>query len=174
MRHSNLALVLIRIETNDEPHLLLIRDRKWGDWTVVGGHVEAHEGNDWALAAARECNEELAPLRHGRDFILLPLFSEPMNWGPIPSKSAGGEPTSYTAQVFALRFLTAPADCLERLPPGDFCLVPESVYATGRSASQDKVAAVARALGGLNRAAMSWDTALSSGGRPRLPIYATV
>jgi 8-oxo-dGTP pyrophosphatase MutT (NUDIX family) len=166
MRHSNLALVLIRIEINDEPHLLLIRDQKWNDWTLVGGHVEPHEQNDWAFAAARECNEELAPLRYGRDFILVPLFIEPMRWGPIPSKSADGELTTYAAQVFALRFLATPAKCLEQLPPGEFRLVPESVYVTDLSRSRDKVTIVARALGGLSQAAMAWDASLRNIGSP--------
>lgn len=162
MRHSNLALVLIRIEIDAEPHLLLIRDRKWNDWTLVGGHVKSNERSDWALAAARECNKELAPLRYGRDFILLPLLSEPMKWGPLPSKSADGEATTYAAQLFALRFLAEPAECLRQLAPSEFRLVPESIYADRLSRARDKVSVVARALGGLSQVMMASDVALSS------------
>src|SRR5215472_18551361 len=120
MRSSELALVFIRLNIRGEPHLVLIRNRKWGDWTLVGGHVEADEKNDWARAAIRECNEELAPLHFGDDFTLLPLLDQPVRWGPLPSKSAGGEPTIYTAQLFALRFLKPPAECLSRLPQEEF------------------------------------------------------
>lgn len=41
------------------------------------------------------CDEELAPLKFGKDFSLLPLLKEPLRWGPIPSKSADDEPTTY-------------------------------------------------------------------------------
>lgn len=161
MRHSNLALVLIRLRIDDEPHLVLIRDRKWGDWTLVGGHVEPYEKSDWARAAARECDEELAPLKFGQDFVLLPLLKEPLRWGPIPSKSADGELTTYRAQFFALRFLRAPTECLTQLPADDFRIVSESAYGVERAA-HDKVARAAKALGGLSRVALAWDSALVS------------
>jgi len=140
---------------------LLIRSRKWGDWTFVGGHVEPNEKNDWARAAVRECNEELAPLRYGQDFILLPLLDQPIRWGPMPSKSAGGEPTIYTAQLFALRFLKTPAECLSRLSPDEFRIVPEAGI-TEKGAASTTVALTARKLGSLDRTTFAWDAALST------------
>jgi len=161
MRHSDLALVIIRLRIGSEPHLVLVHHQKWKDWTLVGGHVEANEVNDWARAAVRECNEELAPLRFGEDFVLLPLLDQPVRWGPVPSKSAGGEPTTYTAQLFALRFLKAPGECLSRLPAGEFRVVRESEIAD-RERSEGSVAVAAHALGGLDHAILAWDSALSS------------
>jgi len=124
MRKSKLALVLVRVDT-DRPKLLLIRHHKWNDWSLVGGHVEPWEKNDFAAAAARECNEEMTPLKCGKDFVLLPLLVQPTEWGPVASKSAGGEPTIYTAQFFELRFLREPGECIVELlkaHPGDFRL----------------------------------------------------
>src|SRR5713226_8996652 len=102
MRHSDLALVLIRLKIKAEAYVVLMRHDKWNDWSLIGGHVESDERNDWARAAVRECNEELGPLRFGVDFTLLPLLDQPVRWGPQASKSAGDEPTIYTAQLFAL------------------------------------------------------------------------
>jgi hypothetical protein len=171
MRHSDLALVLIRLRIKSEPHIVLTRHQKWNDWTLVGGHVEPDERNDWARAAVRESNEELAPLRFGHDFILLPLLDQPVQWGPLPSKSAAGEPTIYTAQLFALRFLRAPSECLSRLPQKDFCIVREGDI-FGRDAQSEGVLTVAaKALGSFQRAALAWDSPLNS---PPLTISAQV
>ena len=159
MRHSELALVLIRLKIDSEPHHVLMRHKKWNDWSLVGGHVEPGERNDWARAAVRECNEELAPLRFGEDFTLLPLLDQPLRWGPLASKSAGGEPTIYTAQVFALRFLRSPVECLARLPAGEFRIVRESEIVTGQ---QDPDTLTARTLHRVAPSSLAWDTALSS------------
>lgn len=158
MRHSDLALVLVRLKIKSEFHIVLARHEKWNDWTLIGGHVESNERNDWARAAVRECNEELAPLEFGRDFILLPLLDQPLRWGPIESKSAGNEPTIYTAQLFALRFLKAPEECLSRLPQEEFRLVRESEAA----GTQGIVSVATKALGSLERVSLAWDDALSS------------
>ena len=67
-RHSDLALVLARVDVDGTPHWLLRRHAKWGDWSLIGGHVEPGEGDDWTLTAVREANEELEPRLHsGRD-----------------------------------------------------------------------------------------------------------
>ena len=159
MRYSELSLVLIRLKIDSEPYHLLMRHKKWQDWSFVGGHVEPGEQNDWARAAARECNEELAPLQFGKDFTLLPLLEQPLRWGPVASKSASGEPTIYTAQVFALRFLRSPIECLARLPPSEFRIVRESELVTGR---HDPDAITARTLRSVSRSSLAWDAALSS------------
>ncbi len=162
MRHSELAMVVIRLRINDEPFHVLLKHAKWGDWSLVGGHVEPNEKNDWARAAVRESDEELAPLKFGEDFTLLPLLDQPLRWGPIASKSAGNEPTIYTAQVFALRFLRPPAECLARLPQGAFCLVREAEIIGGR---RDADALAVRTIDRVDRHALAWDVTL-----PSLPL----
>jgi len=159
MRTSDLALVLIRLNVGEEPHLLLTRHRKWGDWSLVGGHLEPDERADWAKAARRECNEELAPLRYGEDFLLLPMLDRPVRWGPVPSRSAGNEPTVYSAQIFALRFLKPPQECLARLPQTEFRLIREAELV---GASVEEPPLPARALRAVPRRAMAWDRALTS------------
>ena len=157
MRHKDLSLVVIRLKINAEPFHVLLKHTKWGDWSFVGGHVESHEKNDWARAAVRECNEELAPLKFGEHFTLLPLLDQPLRWGPVASNSADGELTTYTAQLFALRFLKAPAECLSQLAPEDFRLIRESEL---MGAQPD--ALTARMINRVDRRTVAWDGALSS------------
>jgi 8-oxo-dGTP pyrophosphatase MutT (NUDIX family) len=159
MRHSELALILIRLRINGEPCHLLIKHKTWDDWTFVGGHVEPHEKNDWARAAVRECDEELTPLRFGHDFTLVPLLDQPLRWGPVPSRSAANEPTIYTAQLFALRFLRSPADCIGRLPPDEFRIVRETDLVNRR---EDPTAVTSRAIETVDPRALAWDATLSS------------
>jgi ADP-ribose pyrophosphatase YjhB (NUDIX family) len=159
MRHSELSLVLIRLKVHAEPHHVLIWHEKWRDWSFVGGHVESDERNDWARAAVRECNEELTPLKFGQDFTLLPLLDQPIRWGPVPSKSAHDEPTMYTAQIFALRFLRPPAECLARLPVDEFCVVRETELI---NRTQNPSALTARAINKVMPTSLSWDSALPS------------
>jgi 8-oxo-dGTP pyrophosphatase MutT (NUDIX family) len=124
MRHSDIAYVLVVVHAHGEDHLLLHRHAKWGDWTLVGGHVEAGEELDWCVAAAREATEEL-PWRLGGDFDVERLELA-VQWGPEPSRSASGEPTKYRAEYFLLRFLRDPRDLLRALPESEFRLVPVS------------------------------------------------
>ncbi len=130
MRHSNVVYVLIRLPTMDGPSLLLRRHEKWGDWSLVGGHVEEWEINDWSHAAAREATEELEPLVSGRDFIVAPIHPKPITWGPEPSRSAKGQRTIYQIQYYALPFLGDPVALLRSLPATDFLLVPERELAS--------------------------------------------
>ena len=105
MRHSKVVYILIRLRMNDRDHVVIQRHRKWGDWSFVGGHVEPHEETNWDLAAARAVEEELAPLRVGRDVQLVPLDHTPSTWGPVSSRSHKGKPTVYHARWYALQFL---------------------------------------------------------------------
>ena len=122
MRRSDIAYVIIALRKDGEDHLLLHRHAKWGDWSLVGGHVEPGEEHDWLVVARREAGEELAPLRAGEHFEVerIPLSLE---WGPEPSRSAHGEPTYYHAEYFVLRFTENPVELLRRLPSSDFRLV---------------------------------------------------
>lgn len=125
MRHSNVVYTLIRVRVGAVPCLLLRRHKKWGDWSLVGGHVEPWEQEDWRLAAAREATEELEPLREGEDFSVEALHPEPITWGPEASRSARGQRTLYRIQYYRLAFHRDPARLLVRLPAEDFLLVPE-------------------------------------------------
>ncbi|MCR9162334.1 MAG: NUDIX domain-containing protein [Nannocystaceae bacterium] len=122
MRHSDIAYVLIRLQSHGRDFLLLHRHAKWGDWSLVGGHVEPGEEDDWLITATREAAEEMEPLKLREDFDLEPLRIR-VRWGPHPSRSAFGAPTEYRAEYFVLRFLRAPDDVLRRLPAGEFRLV---------------------------------------------------
>ena len=126
VRHSDLALVVARIDVDGAPHWLLRRHPKWGDWSLVGGHVEPDEVLDWMLTAVRESNEEMAPLRCGVDIEVEPLLDDITSWGPVASRSAHGAMTNYRVRWFQVRFLRDVAECLGRLPHADFALVPET------------------------------------------------
>lgn len=123
MRHSDIAYVLIRLRSGGQDCFMLHRHPKWGDWSLVGGHVEEGEEDDWLKTAAREAEEELAPLTLGGDFTVEPLPVE-LHWGPCPSRSAGGAPTEYRAKYFVLRFLKDPREMLGALPESEFRLMP--------------------------------------------------
>lgn len=123
-RHSDLALVLAKLDVDGEVCLLLNRHKKWGDWSLVGGHVEPGEEQDWAITARREATEELAPLAPERDFLVATQAVAHHKWGPVPSRSAGHVPTTYEARYHCLKFLADPQSCLARLPAEDFVLVP--------------------------------------------------
>lgn len=123
MRHSDIAYVLIRLQSEGQDFLLLHRHAKWGDWSLVGGHVEPGEEGDWLATATREAAEEMVPLKLREDFELEPLKIR-MEWGPHPSRSAFGAPTHYRAEYFVLRFLRAPIEVIRRLPQDEFRLVP--------------------------------------------------
>jgi 8-oxo-dGTP pyrophosphatase MutT (NUDIX family) len=136
MRHSHVVYVLIRLPTRAGAALLLHLHEKWGDWSLVGGHVEDDERDDWAAAAAREASEELEPLAVGQDFEVVPIHAEPFTWGPEASRSARGERTIYHIQYYALTFLRDPVELLEQLPASKFLLVSEreldsTTYALG-------------------------------------------
>lgn len=157
MRHSNIAYVLIRVPTLDGPALLLRRHEKWGDWSLVGGHVEDDELDDWARAAEREAAEELEPLVAGRDFVVAPVHAEPITWGPEPSRSARGERTIYKIQYYALSFLHDPVALLGRLPAAEFLLVPERELASTEHALGSPVHRACRSFhGGLDAVPRAW------------------
>ncbi len=126
VRHSNVVYVLIQLPTANGPSLLLRRHEKWGDWSLVGGHVEKDEIDDWLRAAAREATEELEPLVSGQDFVIEPVTTGGrITWGPEPSRSAQGQRTIYHIEYYTLKFLHDPVELLRRLPAAEFRLVSE-------------------------------------------------
>ena len=125
MRNVSLAHVVVKLEFTDGCFYLLHKNKKWGDWSLVGGHVEPGEEGEWVRTAYREAEEEMSPLQHKKDFLLVPLLTAPITWGPRRSKSAGGQPTKYCANFFRLIFRRDPVDFLKKLGD-DFALVAES------------------------------------------------
>jgi hypothetical protein len=144
MRTSQVAYVVVRLPVGGRDFFLLRVHEKWGDWSLVGGHVEPWEEGDWFAAARREAEEELEPLRFGIDFTLEPIAEAPASWGPLESRSAGGTLTNYQAAWFALVFLRDPAVCLGRLPQRDFVLVDREL-AVGAAADR-KITSLLRRL----------------------------
>lgn len=126
VRHSHVVYVLIRLPLSTGPTLLFRRHEKWGDWSLVGGHVEDEELDDWQASAARETMEELEPLEATRDFVVQPMHAEPLIWGPEASRSARGRPTIYHVRYFFLEFQRSPVELLNRLPASTVLCVPES------------------------------------------------
>jgi hypothetical protein len=121
-RHSNVAYVLAKLRVRGDDYALVHAHPKWGDWSLVGGHVEPTD-QTWHAAATREVEEEMAPLRQGRDVSVEPLNVEPSQWGPVLSRSASMRPTSYRAEWYLLRFITDPLKSLAKLPASEFRLV---------------------------------------------------
>lgn len=173
MREIELANVVIKLRGSDaRSYYLLHRHEKWGDWSLVGGHVEPGEEGLWASTAARETEEEMAPLRHGRDFLLVPILTWPVKWGPTPSRSAGGAPTIYRAQFFRLVFRNDPASLLAPLVGRGFLLVSEE-----QLSSDPNVGALVRQLeqhlrGGLSGLPTAWPAPVDPALLPREPLNA--
>ena len=168
MRHSNVVYTLIRIPLSTGPALLLRRHEKWGDWSLVGGHVEEDELDDWGQAALREATEEMEPLVAGRDFRVEPIHDEPIVWGPEASRSARGERTIYHIQYFTLVFLRDPLTLLDLLFPPDFLLLEEQKLGTTEHALGNPVHRARRFLqGGFDSVRWAWDEPLEPS---RLPI----
>lgn len=142
-RHSDVAYVVAKLRVRGDDYALLHAHPKWGDWSLVGGHVEPTDQTSHQ-AAAREVEEEMAPLRHGRDVEVERLGVEASSWGPVPSRSASMRPTSYRAEWYVLRFKTDPMECLAKLPSNEFRLVrlSEIDRVTNLSSVVEKVASL--------------------------------
>jgi 8-oxo-dGTP pyrophosphatase MutT (NUDIX family) len=153
VRRSRIAYVVAKLRIQGQDYLLLNAHRKWGDWSLPGGHVEPQDADFWA-AAVRETTEELEPLRYGEDLEVQREQLTCSEWGPVASTSAGGALTVYQAAFHVLRFKTDPKHCLERLPEGDFRLLRLRDVGTSTN-----VASVVRRLGDL-----------LPGGLPSLPL----
>jgi 8-oxo-dGTP pyrophosphatase MutT (NUDIX family) len=122
VRRSRVAYVVAKLRIRGDDYLLLNAHRKWGDWSLPGGHVESSDADFWA-AAVRETTEELDPLRDG---VAWDVEREPLRceeWGPVASKSAGGVATFYQAAFHCLRFKVDPRRCLDRLSETEFRLI---------------------------------------------------
>lgn len=171
-RRSDLAVVIFRLMVDGEVCLLLLRHPKWGDWGLVGGHVESFENA--AEAAARETEEELPPIQVGHDLRLAPLLEEPISWGPVASRSASGLPTRYSTNFFAAEFLRQPEAVLGRLQDRDIIFVPESNLDPERWPEEvtDVLARLANRLGGFERIPLAWAQSIDSSRAhvPRLEV----
>ena len=168
MREIELAHVLIKLRgADDRSYYLLHRHEKWGDWTLVGGHVEPGEEGLWSRTAERETEEEMAPLQRARDFLLVPLLTRPVTWGPKPSRSAGGALTVYRAQFFRLVFRRDPASLLAPLAERGFILLSEDQLATDANVG-DLVRQLEQHLeGGLSKLPAAWTSPINPDLIPR-------
>ena len=161
-RVSDIVYVVARLKSAERTYFLLHAHAKWGDWSLVGGHVESFEQDDWDAAAIRETNEEMVPLVVGEDIRVEPLTREVIEWGPEPSRSAGGVPTVYRSLWYSLRFVAEPMGCLRRLAADDFLLVEEARLHAGED---DDITGLFRRLAdgrasGLRDLPLAWPEAL--------------
>ena len=161
MRNVALAHVVVKIEFTNGFFYLLHKNKKWDDWSLVGGHVEPGEEGEWARTASREAEEEMTPLQHKKDFLLIPLLTTPISWGPRPSKSAGGQPTKYRVNVFRLIFRRNPADFLSHLGD-DFVLIAESEVELRKDIGELVKELNRRLPGGIAAVPPSWTVPMSA------------
>ena len=102
MRQVSCSFVIPKLIVGAEPLILLRIDPKWFDISLVGGHVAPEDGGDWLRTAIREIEEELAPLRHGKNFELDVLTGDvrlAAEWSKVKEKL-----TSYTFRYFSMFF----------------------------------------------------------------------
>lgn len=142
-RRSEVAYVVVRLLIGADSYWLLRWHPKWSDWSLLGGHVEANEREDWLLAAERETDEEMAPLRVGEDVRVVALPVAPTSF-VRNSRSAAGAKTQYEVRWFALEFLRDPVECLDRLDASLFALVREDDLRRSVSSVRLPVAAIVR------------------------------
>lgn len=173
-RESQLSVIVVRLLVDGEACVLLLRHEKWGDWGMVGGHIE--EGESARDAAARELSEELVPLKVGQDVRLSPLLARPLTWGPVASRSAQGLSTTYLTHFFYTEFLTDPERALRLVEDRRLVFVPETALdpADWPAGVTDVLSRLLRDIGGLRRIPLGWSESLSSEamGIARLPVDA--
>jgi hypothetical protein len=103
----------------------------------------------------------MTPLQHKKDFLLVPLLTAPITWGPRRSKSAGDQLTQYCANFFRLIFRRDPGDFLKKLGD-DFTLVAESELEHRRDIGE-LVTKLSRQLpGGIVSVPPSWKLPISA------------
>jgi 8-oxo-dGTP pyrophosphatase MutT (NUDIX family) len=96
------AFIVCRLERDGEPHLLLVRDERWGDLTLIGGHEDPEDQRELERTARREALEELGSACACTGFRLLSLTDE-LPFGPTWSKSAGIS-KRYSFKFYAILF----------------------------------------------------------------------
>jgi 8-oxo-dGTP pyrophosphatase MutT (NUDIX family) len=100
------AFVVCRFDADGEPRIVLMKDPKWGDYTLIGGHEEPEDHNSLETTARRETLEELGCSQDSSDFKLWPLTGE-IRFGPTWSKSARRMKV-YTFKYYGIRFSSDP------------------------------------------------------------------
>lgn len=153
MKQLNLSLVLVKGKINNTTCLLFSNDKGFNpnDWSFIEVDVEKYNYN-WAFAAAFECNRVFAPMRYGKDFILLPQFNDILNL-ESSSLDLNNELIIYKIQVFILKLLISVNDFFKQLQLNKFCLVSEFTY----SMLENNNPIVINILKQLHQFSMSWD-----------------
>lgn len=150
VRESKIASVVVRFMMAGDPYWLLRWHEKWNDWSLLGGHVEQHEINDWRATSQREVEEEMPPLRAGIDFEAVSLDVAPTKF-TASSRSHGGTETNYEVRWYSVGFLTKPANCLLRVDSRMFALCSEEGLRNGGQGIAQIVAIASSVLSGSRR-----------------------
>jgi 8-oxo-dGTP pyrophosphatase MutT (NUDIX family) len=103
------AFIVCRIKRSGEPYVLLVRDERWGDLTLIGGHEEPADRKDLDNTARREAMEELGAACASGCINLVPLTKE-IGFGPTWSKSAAAY-KKYSFKFYGMQFKEKP--CLK-------------------------------------------------------------
>jgi 8-oxo-dGTP pyrophosphatase MutT (NUDIX family) len=100
------AFVVCRFDAGGKPRIVLMKDPRWGDYTLIGGHEEPEDNKDLESTARRETLEELGCSPDSSGFRLFSLTDE-ISFGPTWSRSAHRMKT-YTFKYYGIRFACDP------------------------------------------------------------------
>jgi 8-oxo-dGTP pyrophosphatase MutT (NUDIX family) len=100
------AFIVCRIKRSGEPYVLLVRDERWGDLTLIGGHEDPADRRDLDNTARREAVEELGAACASGCIHLVPLTNE-IGFGPTWSKSADTY-KKYSFKFYGMEFKEKP------------------------------------------------------------------
>jgi len=166
IRSSAISYVIFRLDIGGEDSLLLLQHPKWGDWSLVGGHIEPGEGP--LDAARREAEEELPPLKSGEDFAISPLPFAHVTWGPVESRSAAQKPTTYSAWFFSAEFLRPPTDALHDVELRTIAAIPLTKLRLDSWPPEltEVLAQLVRSFGDLKQVPMAWPAPLPANALP--------
>jgi 8-oxo-dGTP pyrophosphatase MutT (NUDIX family) len=100
------AFIVCRIKRSGEAYVVLVRDERWGDLTLIGGHEEPADRRNLDNTARREAMEELGSACASGRIKLVPLTKE-IGFGPTWSKSAEVY-KSYRFKFYGMEFEKGP------------------------------------------------------------------
>ncbi len=113
MNQSNIVYALIKLKINGKDLLLLRYNKKWKDFSFVGGHVEKDEEDNWEKAIIKEIEEELPHSQFGYNFKVSPYTKK--LFLPDRISKTTGKMTRYSVQWYHLNFIKNPLIFVEKL-----------------------------------------------------------